>query len=365
MDSQTLAEPYQVSESTADYRSLIMYPMRWQTGKPLVSVIAICHNHAPFVLETLESIRKQTYANVELIIINNLRDSCGEKIFSWLINNKLNARFIQNITPKNVSENVNMGVYVANGQYIQIISCDDILMPDKLETQAELFQSLNHNCVAIVSRYIKINAKGDVISNSGFFTSDDRYIYADEMGAILATGANFGLHSALLRRDIFFDSGGANERYQIEDYYLWCLFASMGCSFYFLNKVTVKYRILKNSLWQSRGLNAYEDLINIRTDFLEFLYGTRPELFRSFCRLVLVYIRLGGNFTNDRFFQIMRKLNIDDQKYLKMIKVHNWVQTKMPKILSSLIFWSFQKIDYCKYLFGLLRKKAFKVLKTV
>jgi hypothetical protein len=52
-----------------------MYPEKWEEGKPLVTIIAVCHNHAPYVVETLESIMLQTYANIELII-NNLKDEC-------------------------------------------------------------------------------------------------------------------------------------------------------------------------------------------------------------------------------------------------------------------------------------------------
>ena len=35
-------------------------------GIPLVSVVAICYNHEKFLEETLESIRLQTYKNLEL-----------------------------------------------------------------------------------------------------------------------------------------------------------------------------------------------------------------------------------------------------------------------------------------------------------
>ena len=39
--------------------------------RPRVSVIVPCYNHAAFVRETIESIRAQTYPDVELIVVDD------------------------------------------------------------------------------------------------------------------------------------------------------------------------------------------------------------------------------------------------------------------------------------------------------
>ena len=38
---------------------------------PLVTVICNCYNHELYVWEALESVVKQSYTNIELIVINN------------------------------------------------------------------------------------------------------------------------------------------------------------------------------------------------------------------------------------------------------------------------------------------------------
>ena len=38
---------------------------------PLVTVIVPCYNHEKFVQQTIESIVNQTYANIELIVIDD------------------------------------------------------------------------------------------------------------------------------------------------------------------------------------------------------------------------------------------------------------------------------------------------------
>ena len=41
-------------------------------NQPLVSVIVVCYNHEKFVAQTVESVLKQTYTNLELFVIDNI-----------------------------------------------------------------------------------------------------------------------------------------------------------------------------------------------------------------------------------------------------------------------------------------------------
>src|SRR6185312_5660911 len=98
---------------------------------PSVSIIAICHKHAAYVIETLDSIRNQTNSNIELIIINNVKDECEKIITDWTQKYQVNYLFIQNEQPKTVTKNCNIGLAYCTGKYFQVISCDDVLLPQK------------------------------------------------------------------------------------------------------------------------------------------------------------------------------------------------------------------------------------------
>ena len=54
---------------------------------PLVSVIAVTYNSSAYILETLESIKNQTYSNLEIIIT----DDCSTDITISTINNWLES----------------------------------------------------------------------------------------------------------------------------------------------------------------------------------------------------------------------------------------------------------------------------------
>ena len=56
-----------------------------QTDKPLVSMIVVCYNQARFVVETLESIKAQTYKPTELIVLDDCSsDDSVAVIETWL-----------------------------------------------------------------------------------------------------------------------------------------------------------------------------------------------------------------------------------------------------------------------------------------
>ncbi|GIV35627.1 MAG: hypothetical protein KatS3mg032_0006 [Cyclobacteriaceae bacterium] len=342
-----------------------MYPDKWVEGKPLVSVIAICHNHARFVVETLDSIRLQTYPNIELIIINNLKDECEEIINDWILINKINVRFIQNESTLNTSENVNLGVNHSSGKYLQIISCDDIILPSKIECQVKVFESLLNDCACVFSDYQKIDERGMPISNRNHYLGlKDRYFLPEEMQKILSRKPFVALHASLIRRSAFIESGGVNPKYEIEDYYLWLLLTSRGYSFYLHNRTFVKYRILRNSLWNSRGLKLIEKNLLIRLEFLEFLYKNNTKNFKGLFYSITHYIRAGGNFSEKRFLEVMKAINFYSKKYHQIIIFYNIIQGLRPRFIPIFIFKMIDKYYRVLYLSKVLLQKIHLIIKS-
>lgn len=104
--------------------------------KELISVIIPAYNHERYVQETIWSIINQTYKNLELIIINDGSiDKTHEKILE--LEEKCKNRFVRFIynTKKNsgVSEALNDGIDIAQGEYVYSIASDDLAKPNAIE----------------------------------------------------------------------------------------------------------------------------------------------------------------------------------------------------------------------------------------
>lgn len=103
----------------------------------LVSIIVITYNSSKFIIETLESIKKQTYKSIELIVCDDCStDKTIDIIESWIENNKTRFFRFQIIKSKintGVPANLNRGIKASNGDWIRLLAGDDLLKEDCIE----------------------------------------------------------------------------------------------------------------------------------------------------------------------------------------------------------------------------------------
>ena len=113
-------------------------------NQPLVSVPVITYNSAKFVLETLESIKAQTYQNIELIISDDCStDNTVELCQQWVEQNKnrfVRTQIITSEVNTGVSANGNRGRDACQGGWIKGIAGDDLLMPNCIADCVEYVQ---------------------------------------------------------------------------------------------------------------------------------------------------------------------------------------------------------------------------------
>src|ERR1035437_9840246 len=103
-----------------------------QTTNPLVSMIVLSYNQCRYVLETLESVKAQTYNATQLIIVDDCSsDDSVATIEHWLQENRIHCAFIRHKENQGICKSLNDALAVANGKYISMIAADDVWLPDK------------------------------------------------------------------------------------------------------------------------------------------------------------------------------------------------------------------------------------------
>jgi glycosyltransferase involved in cell wall biosynthesis len=108
----------------------------------LVSVIVPCNNRTYLLRECLESVLKQTYRNIELIVIDDASDEDIGTVVEEI--SHLYSRAIKYIrSPHNVGPGAarELGRQIATGEYISYLDSDDIWHEEKIETQVEMLQN--------------------------------------------------------------------------------------------------------------------------------------------------------------------------------------------------------------------------------
>jgi len=103
----------------------------------MISIIVPVYNVEEYLEECLESIRKQTYQDIEVILINDGSTDGSQAICEYFCQTDKRFRLINQ---KNQGQSVarNRGVKESIGEYIMFVDSDDVITPDCIETLVEI-----------------------------------------------------------------------------------------------------------------------------------------------------------------------------------------------------------------------------------
>ena len=107
-----------------------------------ISIIVPCFNSGKTLKRTIDSIKKQTWQNKEIILVN---DGSNDKETLERLNDYRNDSLVKLINQKNkgLSAARNKGVINANGEYLYFLDSDDIWKKRKLEKQISFMNEKN------------------------------------------------------------------------------------------------------------------------------------------------------------------------------------------------------------------------------
>lgn len=112
----------------------------------LVSIITPFFNRENLVIETINSIKSQTYANWELIIIDDGSDDNSFNIIQKFVNLEKRIKiFKRNRLPKGPSTCRNIGLENSSGDYVIFLDSDDLMHEKCLEQRLNIINQNESN----------------------------------------------------------------------------------------------------------------------------------------------------------------------------------------------------------------------------
>jgi len=242
----------------------------------LVSIGIPCYNSEAYIEETLNSICRQTYSELELIIIDDASlDATFEIIQRWATGKKWVKNF-KNESNLGLVKTVNRIVSNCNGEYIQLLGHDDILLENKIRNQVNAFMKLPSNVGMIYSNVSVIDEKGiiiepDYLRYHGY--DSESMNFNDVTGELLSFNFIPSI-SVLLKRSALEKTGNYDESLDFEDLDMW-LRISILFQIAYLPEITALYRRNKNSLMHDpvKRINIYASLLRCREKYR----GIKPE----------------------------------------------------------------------------------------
>lgn len=188
--------------------------------QPLISIIISTYNRANYLKRAVESILKQAYKNIELIIVDNGSIDKTFKIISEFSQKDTRIKIIINRINLGRGKSSNKGIRKARGKYIARLDDDDYWAdPKKLEKQVKFLES-HADYVLAGGGMISINETGQELFRYLFPENDE-----DIKKSILSDNL-FAHGSVIFRKDAWEKVGGYNEEFDFpED---WDLYLKLG-----------------------------------------------------------------------------------------------------------------------------------------
>ena len=108
-------------------------------NKPLITVIITNFNKKKFVLKTIQSVKKQNYKKIQIIVVDNCSTDGSDKILLKLNNIKFLKNKI-NLSPAlNQIRSIEMGVKKSKGSIICLLDGDDLFKKNKIKQVVNYF----------------------------------------------------------------------------------------------------------------------------------------------------------------------------------------------------------------------------------
>ena len=108
---------------------------------PSISVLMPVYNAEKYLAEAIQSILDQSYRNFELLIIEDGSTDCSAKIAAEFERCDARIRLIRQSENQGLVTALNLGLDLAQGEYIARMDADDISLPERLEKQVEYMQA--------------------------------------------------------------------------------------------------------------------------------------------------------------------------------------------------------------------------------
>ena len=224
----------------------------------LISVIIPYYKKKKYIVSTINSVLRQSYKNLELIIIYddvNLDDLVLLKLLK-----KKDKRIKIYINKQNLGAGMsrNKGIKLCNGKLIAFLDSDDLWMQDKLKKQI-FFMKKNKIKISHTSYHV-ININNKIIGNRR--AKDMSY-------KNLLTSCDIGLSTVILDKKLITDKIKFPHINTKEDYILWLKITSNKNKIFALKNNLTKWRKLDDSL-SSSSIQKLADGFKVYYKYMNF-----------------------------------------------------------------------------------------------
>jgi len=217
-------------------------------SEPLVSIVTVVFNGAKTLEQTIQSVLKQTYPNIEYIIIDgsstdgsiDIIKKYQDKIACWVSE-----------PDKGIYDAMNKGIAKATGAWIGIINSDDWYENDAVQH--------------VISASVKYPEVFVIHGLQRFINQNDSLLSVYGASSSNLPNTMFEHSTCFVKRDCYSTYGKFNDSYKIAaDYDLMLRFFINNIQFYMIEKVISNFRLTGKSENINNFLLRWKEVLTIK-----------------------------------------------------------------------------------------------------
>ncbi len=223
--------------------------------KELVSIVVPVYNAEKFIIETMETVRKQTYTNWELILVDDISTDKSCQLIEKYQKKYSDKRIsLIKLKKKALAAGArNAGVKKAKGRYICFLDADDLWDKHKLEKQVAFMNT--HNCAFSYTGYEFADSSGKPLGTKVYIKEILTYKQALKNTTIWTTTVMFDMKK-ITKKLIEMPN------VKSEDTACWWKILRNGYKAYGLNEILSYYRRSEGTL-SANKLEAIKRIWNL------------------------------------------------------------------------------------------------------
>jgi glycosyltransferase involved in cell wall biosynthesis len=265
---------------------------------PCVSVIVPVYNTEPYLRQCLDSVVNQTLSDIEIICINDGSTDNSLNILDEYAQKDSRIKVITKENGGNAAPARNLGLEIAQGEFLLFLDSDDFFELDMLECLVNRAKECEAD-VVLCNGYgydDRINRKFDAdwILKSEYLPNKEVFCYKDCSQKIFQISAAYPWNK-LYRRQFL---GKYNLKFQniriVDDVYFTFMYMVLANKISIINKKLINYR-LNIGTSQTDGMTNHPDsyylpYIELKKSLLEF--DIYDEVKQSFVNIAAEYTRI-------------------------------------------------------------------------
>lgn len=275
--------------------------------KPLVSVIIPCYNAEKYVELAVRSIMKQTYKNLEILLIDDCSKDNTYLILQKLATEDERIKLEKNEQNLKIVKTLNKLVEKAKGKYIARMDADDISAPSRIEKQVDFLEK-NYEYGICGTNAWKIDYNNCILGRSLLPAEDNELKIASDFFCV------FYHPSVMIRSDLYKKNLYREEYLYAEDMDLWqrLLKITKGKN---LEEKLFYYRVIKTSASNnSKTGEIQKKLTNALCSNIDY------EVLKQINNKYFIGMLILSKLKNDKHFNYDLKLwmKVDIVKYITL-----------------------------------------------